>query len=180
MFLSVKTYLHTRRFNKNKFYSIQCQLSTLGSLSTISINVLFQLTISYEKYDPDSDAMEQQRQTLHTISPKKCKLNQNQGSGSGSVSYLNKVKTLDDLDQYENSSSLQEKTIELVEDICKFQKDSENEIEKLEDLDQYENYNLPPLPALPTKTRPKKTAKSGTGASARIVPRQDCYENHDI
>ena len=124
--------------------------------------------------------MEQQRQTLHTISPQKCKLNQNQGSGSGSVSYLNKVKTLDDLDQYENSSSLQEKTIELVEDICKFQKDSENEIKKLEDLDQYENYNLPPLPALPTKTRPKKTAKSGTGASARIVPRQDCYENHDI
>ena len=133
----------------------------------------------YEKYDPDSDEMEDQRRTLHTISPNTCKLKQNQGSGSGSVSYLKKVKTLDDLDQYENSSSLQEKRVELVEDICKLQKDSENEIKKLEDLDQYENYNLPPLPALPTKTRPKKAGKSGTGASKNIPP-QDCYENHEI
>ena len=92
----------------------------------------------------------------------------------------NEVKTLDDLDQYENSGSLPEKRVQLVEDNCKLQKDSDNEIKKLEDLDQYENYKLPPLPALPTKTRPKKNGKSKTGVSRNIPQDQDCYENHEI
>ena len=96
----------------------------------------------------------------------------------GNASYLKNIKTLDDLDQYENSHSLQEKQVRLVEEHGKQHKDSQNEVKRLADLDQYENYNLPPLPALPTKTRPKKAAKSRP--LSKRLGRQDSYENHDL
>ena len=97
-----------------------------------------------------------------------------------SVSYLSHVKTLDDLDQYENSNSLQEKKVRLIQENGKPLKDLENEVKKLDDLDQYENYNLPPLPALPTKTRPKKPSKMVKGFATNEQTRTDCYENYDI
>ena len=122
------------------------------------------MTVSYEKYDPDSEELTHQTFQKSALQPPK---NKNCGIGA-TVSYLSHVKTLDDFDQYE---SMEEKGKPL--------KDLENQVKKLDDLDQYENYTHSPIPALPTKKRAMTVPKSGKCSLIDEQNEPDCYENYD-